>query len=148
MVPEPSIKTTATVKIDVWKSPSTRGFLLCGFLGPSPEVSIASLSGLTVREDGVEEVFPFHLDGFSSVIPNVDKGGDSRLTGLIQSQKWLVGFGPSLEAMVWDQGNDLYDKKDGDFPYPLGVFPPAMPLDWAWGWGCDKDVCHAVRAFK
>jgi hypothetical protein len=35
--------------------------------------------------------------------------------------------------MVWEQGDDLWDEKDGDFPYPLGVFPPAMPLDWALG---------------
>jgi hypothetical protein len=49
----------------------------------------------------VEEVFPFPLDG-SSVIPAIGKGGNSRLTGLIQSQKWPVGFGSSLEMMAWD----------------------------------------------
>jgi hypothetical protein len=91
-------------------------------------VSVASSLALPVREDGVEEVFPFPLDDCSSVILAVDKGGDSRLIGLIQCQKWPVGFGLSLETIVWDQGNDLWDGEDGDFPYPLGVFP--LPCPW------------------
>jgi hypothetical protein len=28
---------------------------------------------------------------------------------------------------VWDQG----DEEDGVSPFPLGVYPPDMPLDWA-----------------
>jgi hypothetical protein len=40
--------------------------------------------------------------------------------------------------VVRDQGDDLWDEEDGDFPYPLDVFPPAMPLDWALG--CEDPV--------
>ena len=56
---------------------------------------------------------------------------------MIQYRKWLVGFGLSGEIVVWDQGDEVWDGEDGDSPYPLGVFPPAMPLDWVWD--CDKD---------
>jgi hypothetical protein len=76
------------------------------------------------------------------VVRNVGEDGDITLTGLVQSQKWPVGFGPSSELVVRDQGGDFWDGEDGDFPYPLRVFSPATPLDWALG--CDKDVCPVV----
>jgi hypothetical protein len=152
VVPEPYGMITAPVKVDVRKISLVRGFLRRGFLGlssivpvkpqPSPDMSVASSSALVVKEDGEEGAFPFPLGGCSPVIPAADKGDDFRLTGLIQSQKWPVGFGPSSELVVWDQGDDFWDGEDGDFPFPLGVFPPAMPLDWALG--CDKDVCPVV----
>jgi hypothetical protein len=31
---------------------------------------------------------------------------------------------------VWDQGNEVWVRKDGDSPYPLGVCPPDIALDW------------------
>jgi len=90
-----------------------------GVISPS---SLASLSALVVRDDGED--------------------ADFRLTGLAQSQKWPVGFGLSSELVVCDLGGDLWDGEDGDVPYPVGIFPPAMPSDWASG--CDKDVCPVV----
>lgn len=43
-----------------------------------------------------------------SASPAVDKEED-RLTGLIQSQQWPDGFGPSGEIFVWDQGNESFE---------------------------------------
>jgi hypothetical protein len=121
---------------------SREGFSLAGFFGPSsavqvnshplPEVLVASSSALVVKEDEVEGVFPFSLGGCSSVAPAADKGEDFRLTGLIQSQKWLVGFGPSSVIVVWDLGDNFWDGEDGDFPYPLGAFPPPCPWIGIW----------------
>jgi hypothetical protein len=31
---------------------------------------------------------------------------------------------------VWDQGAEGWVGEEGDSPYPLGVFPPDMTLDW------------------
>jgi hypothetical protein len=132
VAPEPVGKHVATVKA----SPM-RGLLQRGFLGPS--LSTVSSLTMVVKEDGEERSCPSLLGGSSSGIPNVGKGDDLRLTGLIQSQKWPIGFGPSSELVVWDQGDDFWDEVDGEFPYPLGVFPPAMPLDWALGY--DEDFC-------
>jgi hypothetical protein len=44
--------------------------------------------------------------------------------------------------MKRDQGGGFWDGEDGNFPYPLHVFPPATHLGWALG--CDKDVCPVV----
>lgn len=55
--------------------------------------------------------------------PATDKGGAIRSTGLVQSQKWPVSFGPSSGLVVRDQGGDFWDGEDGYFPYPLGFFP-------------------------
>ncbi len=76
------------------------------------------------------------------MFPTSDKGDAFRLTGLVQSQKWPIGFGLSSELVVWDQRGDVCNGEDGDFPYPLGVFPPARLLDWALG--CVKNVCLVV----
>jgi hypothetical protein len=29
-----------------------------------------------------------------------------------------------------NQGDEVWVGEDGDFPHPLGVYPPSMPLDW------------------
>jgi len=54
------------------------------------------------------------------------KGEDS----LTQSQKWPVGFGPSREVVAQEQGDELWDGEDDDFPLPLGFFPPDWAVDW------------------
>jgi hypothetical protein len=69
-----------------------------GVISPS---NLASSAALVVRDDGED--------------------GDFRLPGLVQSQKWPVGFGLSLELVVWDQGGDFWDGKGGDFPYPFSL---------------------------
>jgi hypothetical protein len=46
---------------------------------------------------------------------------------LIQSQKWPVGFGLFGELVVWDQGDEVWDKEDGVSPFPLGVYLPDLP---------------------
>jgi hypothetical protein len=38
-------------------------------------------------------------------------------------------FGMSGEIVVWDQGAEGWVGEEGDSPYPLGIFPPDMPLD-------------------
>jgi hypothetical protein len=55
-------------------------------------VSVASPSTLVVKEDEVVGA-PSHLG--RCVSPPVEKGEDLRVNGLIESQKWPVGFGPS-----------------------------------------------------
>jgi hypothetical protein len=55
--------------------------------------------------------------------PIVGKGNDFKVNGLSQSQKWPIGFGPSGKVVVWDG-------EDRDFPYPLGILPPNLALDW------------------
>jgi hypothetical protein len=52
------------------------------------------------------------------------------MNGLSQSQKLLVCFGSSREVIVWEQGDEIWDGEDGNSPYPLGVLPPNMALDW------------------
>jgi hypothetical protein len=107
VVSGPFGRFTATVKADVQKSPPPRGLLRRRFFRPSPavkvhhpspEVSVALSLALVVREVGVEGVY-FPLGVCFSVTPIVDEGDDFRLNGLIQSQKWPVGFGLSLEMV-------------------------------------------------
>jgi hypothetical protein len=38
------------------------------------------------------------------------------VNGLIESQKWPVGFGPSGEVVVRDQGVEVCDGEDGVSP--------------------------------
>jgi len=91
---------------DKGSSPAqTRGFLRRGFLNPSP--TSASSSSIAI------------------------KGEDS----LTQSQKGPVGFGLSREVVAQEQGDELWDGEDDDFPLPLGVFPP----DWAVDWELESD---------
>lgn len=54
----------------------------------------------------------------------IDKGETPNSNGLIQSQEWPVGFSPSGEIVLWDQG------EKGDSPHPLGVIPPDLLLEW------------------
>jgi hypothetical protein len=52
---------------------------------------------------------------------------------LIQSQKWLVGFGPSGEIVVWDQGDEVWVGEDGDSPYLECLFSRhALGLGVGW----------------
>jgi hypothetical protein len=46
---------------------------------------------------------PSPLGGCVTLI--AEKGVNIKLDGLIQSQKWPVGFGLSREIVVWDQSN-------------------------------------------
>jgi hypothetical protein len=40
-------------------------------------------------------------------------------------------LGTSSELVVWDGEEDNFCYEEGeDYSYPLGDFPPAMPLDW------------------
>jgi hypothetical protein len=100
-----SVVLAVSVK-DKGSSPALmRGFLRRGFLNPSPgsvkEGAAASSSSIAIK-------------------------GEVSLT---QSQKWPVGIGPS-KVVVREQGDELWDGEDGDFPLPLGVFPPDWALDW------------------
>jgi hypothetical protein len=72
----------------------------------------------------------------SYVTPTADKDEDLRVNGLIQSQNWPIGFNPSREVVVWDQGDEIWDEEDGVSPFPLGVYSPDMPLDWT----ADREV--------
>jgi len=78
------------------------------------------------------------------VTPTVGKGDDSRVNGLSQSQKCLVGFGLSREVVVWEQGDEIWDGEDGDSPYPLGLLPPNMSLDWKLDRVEDEDSSLAI----
>jgi hypothetical protein len=40
---------------------------------------------------------------------------------------------------VWEQGDEVWDGEDGDSPYPLGVLPPKLALDWEWDSDEDMD---------
>jgi len=91
-------------------------------------VSIVSPSNLVVKKDEVVGT-PSHLG--RCISPLAEKGEDLRVNGLIEFQKWSVGFGPSGEVVVWDQGNEVWDGKNGVSPFPLGVYLLDMHLDWA-----------------
>jgi hypothetical protein len=60
-------------------------------------------------------------------------------TCLVQSQKWLFGFGLSSELMVSEkEDRGFWDGEDKDFSYPLGELPPNTFLDWAkLGYRCE-----------
>jgi hypothetical protein len=91
-----------------------KGFLQRGFLNPSLTLKVSTHSSL------IESV------GLSSTRESKDNGGN----GLSQSQKWLVGFDPSGEVVVWEQDDEIWDGELGGYTYPLGVLPPSMALDW------------------
>jgi hypothetical protein len=98
-----------SVKDEGSSSALMRGFPRRGFLNPSP-VSI-----------------PIVKEGAAASSSSIAIKGEVSLT---QSQKWPVGFGLSREVVAWEQGDELWDGEDGDFPLPLGVFPPDWALDW------------------
>jgi len=68
----------------------------------------------------------------------VDKGETPNSNGLIQSQEWPVGFSPSGEIVLWDQG------EKGDSPNPLGVIPPDLLLEWESDDAEDEDSALAL----
>jgi len=78
------------------------------------------------------------------VSPIAENGVNLRLDDLIQSQKWSVGFGPSREIVVWDQGDEVWVGEDVDSPYPLGVYLPDMPLNWVSDGVEDKDPSFPI----
>jgi hypothetical protein len=94
----------------------------------SLEVSAASSSFLVAKEVGAEGI-PTLLSGCNT--PNDEKGEDSKINGLIQSQKWSAGVGLDGEIVVWDHGDEIWNGEDGESPLPLGILHPDMPLDWA-----------------
>ena len=84
---------------------------------PSPKLPVASSSIMVVKDDWVKGAPP-PLCGCTSDTITAEKG-DFRSTGLVQSQKWPVGFGPSGEIVLWDQGGEIWDEEDGVSPFPL-----------------------------
>jgi hypothetical protein len=59
-------------------------------------VPASSSSTLVTKEVGMEGI-PSLLGGCGT--PNDEKGEDSRINGLTQSQKWPVSFGPDGEIV-------------------------------------------------
>jgi hypothetical protein len=45
---------------------------------------------------------------------------------------------------VWEQGDKIWDGEDGDSPYPLGVLPPNLALDWELDRVEDEDASLAI----
>lgn len=45
---------------------------------------------------------------------------------------------------MWDQGAKGWVGEKGDSPYPLGVFPPDMPLDWVSDGVKDEDTSFVL----
>jgi hypothetical protein len=48
------------------------------------------------------------------------------------------------EVVVWEQGDKIWDGEDGDSPYPLGVLPPNLALDWELDRVEDEDASLAI----
>jgi hypothetical protein len=71
---------------------------------------------MVIKDDWVKEDSP-PLGGCTSGTLVVAKGEDFKLNGLTQSQKWPVGFSPSRENVVWDQGGEIWDGVNGDSPF-------------------------------
>jgi hypothetical protein len=67
--------------------------------GNEDRVSVALSSTLVAKEVGMEGT-PSLLGGCGS--PNVEKDEDSGFNGLMQSQKWPVGFASNGKSIVWD----------------------------------------------
>jgi hypothetical protein len=133
----------------VKQSVPARAILRRGFLNSSmpvqpllsPKVSTASSSSLVAKEDGVEGI-PTLLGDCST--PNDDKAEDSKINGLIQSQKWPIGIGPDGEFVVWDHGDAIWNGEVGDSPFPLGILHPNMPMDWAMDGVYSEDPSLAI----
>lgn len=144
----PLIEEAAFVKVAIKQTPSVRDFLRRGFLNSSltgqvsHRVSVVLLSTLVANEDEVVRTPP-HLG--CCVTPTVDKGEDLRVNGLIEFQKWLVGFGLSGEVVVQDQGVEVWDGEDGVSSFPLGVYLPNMHLDWVED--CEEDEVLLLDIF-
>ena len=51
------------------------------------------------------------------------KGEEFSLNGLTHSKNWPVGFGPSGDLIIRDQGGEHWDCVDGISPIPLNVSP-------------------------
>jgi hypothetical protein len=124
-----------------------RGFLWREFLNwpmqPTllPKVLVASSSTLVAKDVGVEGT-PSFLGGFGS--PNIEKDKDSKFNDLIQSQKKPIGFGPDGKSIVWNWGDEIWYREDGESPYPLGVLHPDIPLDLALDGDEGEDPSFAI----
>jgi hypothetical protein len=57
---------------------------------------------------------PSPLSGYA--FPITEMGVNFKSDGLIQSQKWPIGFGQSREIVVWDQGDEVWVGEEGDSP--------------------------------
>jgi hypothetical protein len=123
----PLFDEVAFVEDVIKQIPPAMGFLWRGFLNSSlagqvsPKVPVVSLLTLVVKEDEVV-VTPSHLG--CCVSPSAEKGENLRVDSLVESQKWLVGFGPSVEVVLWAQSDEVWDGEEGVSPFPLGVYPP------------------------
>jgi hypothetical protein len=53
------------------------------------------------------------------------------MSGLVLSSPVLVERGSSELVVSDGEDGDFWDEEDGEFPYHLGDFPPAILLDWA-----------------
>jgi hypothetical protein len=82
---------------------------------------------------------PSLLSGCAS--PIAENEVNFRTDGLIQSQKWPVSFGLSGKLLC---GIEVWVEEEEDSPYPLGVCPPDMPLDWASDGVEDKDLSFTI----
>jgi hypothetical protein len=78
--------------------------------------------------------------------PIAEKEVNFKSDGLIQSQKWLVGFGLFGEIVVWDQRvEDLVGEEEGKERLKCcSLSAPDMPLDWASDGVEDEDPSFAI----
>jgi hypothetical protein len=103
-----------------------------GGVGKSPSPSF-------LRRGFILPSVPSPLSGCAS--PIAENEVNFRTDGLIQSQKWPVSFGLSGKLLC---GIEVWVEEEEDSPYPLGVCPPDMPLDWASDGVEDKDLSFTI----
>jgi hypothetical protein len=80
---------------------------------------------------------PSPVSGCAS--PIAEKEANFESDGLTQSQKWPVGFGPSGEIVVWDQGVEDWVGEGGDSPCH-----PDLSLDWMSDGVGDEDPSFVI----
>jgi hypothetical protein len=51
-------------------------------------------------------------------------------------------------VIVWEHDDEIWDGEDGNSPYPLGVLPPNMALDWDLDCVEDKLSLAIMDAFE
>jgi hypothetical protein len=113
---------------------STFGSSVSGLGGKSKLLASASSSSILgkfsfpplPREERLGHDFgvvPLSTPSPSTLVFRV-KGEDPSFNGLSQSKNWPVGFGPSREIIVREEGGELWDGMDGDSTVPLNVYPP------------------------
>jgi hypothetical protein len=55
-----------------------------------------------------------------------------------------IGFSLSGKVVVWEQDDKIWDGEGVGSPYPLGVLPPNMALDWELDSVEDEDPSSAI----